>query len=575
MTLRMTKWITLAALLWAVGCSKTEPETTAAPVKAGPPQVSEKEPNDDSKSAQSLTGASMQIHASFKPGDEDWYRLEPTGPVVARMEFSGVAGTETVFEVLDSDRNRLLKVTGGVAEPIVLPNMGCKAACYLRLAPSKKEATGDYTLTITTAPPAPRNEREPNSRYVDAQPLAVGAGIDGFISTGDDEDWFLIAAPAPAPTVAPVADAGLASTVDAGAAAPAAPTQMISLTLTSPPDVRMEVMIARQSDQAVLGVYKAADVGEDIKLPDLAFPVAPETALFLVVRSAWVSTPNGHPKRLSNTKAAYTLELKAVPAPTSVETEPNEDAAHATLMDLTRATTIQGYVSPKAESDWFTFKTAGPSIVRAEVTGIDNVKLALSVVDPAKKTDEKDNELARADVGDVKEPQILAGIAVPAGDNYIRVEGAWKKIDKKWVRDYANAEQPYTLTLTVDPDDGTWEREPNDKPATATVIEVGHDYKGFIQPRGDVDYWRLDLKQPANVAMTVSAVPKLDLKITVRDANKKGDDGEPAIVGMIDKNKVEAEERLVVPFEPGSYLIEIREKGKESNGSKPYTLSIK
>ena len=42
-----------------------------------------------------------------------------------------------------------------------------------------------------------------------------------------------------------------------------------------------------------------------------------------------------------------------------------------------------------------------------------------------------------------------------------------------------------------------------------------------------------------------------------------------------EKNKVEAEERLVVPFEPGSYFIEIREKGRESNAMKSYTLSLK
>lgn len=575
--------IAILSLAFVVACKSEAPKAPPVEEKKGPPQVTEKEPNDDSKSAQSITGAASEIHGGFKAGaqaDEDWYRLEPTAPVVARLEFSGVAGTETVLELLDADRNKLRKLTVAPGEAATVPNVFCKAACYIHLTAAKKDVSGDYTLTITTTPPTPRSEREPNSRYVDAQPLAAGGGVDGFISTGDDEDWYLVTSPsAPAAPAAPTTDAGApvaaAPTTDAGAPAAAAPTEMLALTLRSPPDVRLEVLIARQSDQSTLGLFKAPEAGEDLTLPDLAYAQAPETGFYIVVRSAWIPAHDSKPLRKSNTKAAYSLDLKAVPAPASIELEPNEDAVHATLIDLTKTTTIQGYVAPKGESDWFLFRTAGPSIVRAEVTGVDNVKLSLALIDPAKKNEDKDNELAKADSGDIKEPQILAGIAVPAGDNYVRVEGAWKKIDKKWVRDYANIEQLYTLTLGIEPDDGTWEREPNDKPATATVVEVGHDYKGFIQPRGDVDYWRLDLKEASNVAISLNGVPKLDLKITVRDANKKGDDGEPAIVGTIDKNKVEAEERLVVPFEPGSYLVEIREKGKESNGQKPYTLTIK
>ena len=164
---------------------------------------------------------------------------------------------------------------------------------------------------------------------------------------------------------------------------------------------------------------------------------------------------------------------------------------------------------------------------------------------------------------------------MPAGENYLRVEGGWKKIDEKWVRDYENPNETYTLTLNVEPDDGTWEREPNDKADKATVVEVGKEFKGFIQPPKDVDSYRLEVTEPTSVAITVGAVAKLDLGLRVLDANSKDAKGEYALIGSIDKYRVEAEERLVVPFEPGSYLIEVREKGRESNPQKPYTLTLK
>src|SRR5690606_1587811 len=119
----------------------------------------------------------------------------------------------------------------------------------------------------------------------------------------------------------------------------------------------------------------------------------------------------------------------------------------------------------------------------------------------------------------------------------------WKKIDERWVRDFANAERPYTLKLETMPDDGTVEREPNDTPDKASPVQVGQEVRGWIHPAKDVDLWRLELTEPANVALVVSAVPKLDLSITVRDATRPPGDG-AALVGSVDRLRGEGEERL-------------------------------
>jgi hypothetical protein len=545
----MSRGLVAVALLVAVaGCKREERGPAPAPLpveRSAAPAVDETEPNNDSKSAQVLKG-SAAVHASLADGekpDEDWFKVELPDSQNLSIEASSLTGAAMEVTVYDSERNKLLKA--GSDAPIV-PAVMCQKSCYIHVAAAKKGVTGDYTLLVKAAPPTPRNEREPNNRYVDAQEISLGGAIDAFVFPADDQDWFKFV-----PT-------GLQ------------PNQVISVTLTPPADVMAELVVARLSDQATLATYKAADVGSDIKVRNLSAPAAPETGYYFIVRSAWVAKG----KRTANAKAAYTLEVKAEEGSADLETEPNNDVAHATVIDLAQPKRT-GFIAPRGDVDWFTFNAPQPSILRADVTGVDKVKLVLSVIDPAKKNEEKGNEIAKADQGDVKEPQALAGIAIPAGENFIRVEGAWKKVDDKWVRDYENANETYTLTLVVEPDDGSWEREPNDKPDKATTVEVGKDYKGYIQPAKDVDFYRLEVKEPLSVAITVSAVAKLDLGLRVLDANSKDAKGEYALVGSIDKNKLEADERLVVPFEPGSYFIEVKEKGRESNALKPYTLSLK
>jgi hypothetical protein len=545
----MSRSMWFVAVLLVSACSKDSKKAAPLPhEKPGPPSIDEVEPNNDLKSAQVLNGSAV-IKASLAEGaklDEDWYRIDAAKPLIVRFEAVPAAGLELELAVFDEHKNKVIHTTSAAEGGAVIPTMTCVTSCYAHVIGARKGAAGAYTLTVLTSAPTPRSEREPNNRYVDAQELPLGGAIDGFLAPADDQDWYKFT------------PNGMTS------------EQVISVTLTSPADVWPELVVARLSDQAPLATYRAVELGADIKLRDLAAPVPPETGYYFEVRSAWA----GKNKRTSDAKAAYTIEAKVAPGAPDLEIEPNNDAAHATPIDPVKLKRV-GYLAPKGDVDWYTFTTTQPSIIHAEITGVDNVRFVLSLIDPAKKGEEKNNEIAKADSGEVKEPQALAGIAVPAGENYLRVEGAYKKVGDKWVRDYENATDLYTLTLTVEPDDGSYEREPNDKPEKATPVAVGKQYKGFIQPAKDVDYYSLEIKEASSVAITLSAVPKLDLSISVLDANRTDSTGAHVLVGSVDKGRVEAEERLVVPFEPGTYLIEVREKGRETNAQKPYLLTLK
>jgi len=541
----MRRAIVLAATLLAAGCTREKtPEKEAPPTS--PPTVSEAEPNNDSKSAQLLTPP-VVVRGTFTAGaraDDEWFRLQAPQPLLVKLRAETDA--DAVLEVYDADRNRQMRASGAGADAPVIPGVVCAGTCYVKLSPAKKDADASWKLEVAAEPPGPRSEREPNNRAVDAQPLALGQAVDGYLSSPDDADWYLMT------------PAGLG------------PDQVIALSLVPPAGILPELTVARRSDQAPLATWRAPEPGAELKVRDLAAPQPPETGLFLVVRSGWLSKTK-HPY---DAKVAYTLEARAAPGAPNLEVEPNDDAAHATPLDPADLSKT-AFLAPKGDVDWFTFKVDGPSVVRAEVSGTDRVRFQLSIVDPERRNEEKSSELARTDAADVKEPQVLAGVAVPAGDNFVKVEGALKRLDDRWVRDYENPDQTYVLSLQIHPDDGTFEREPNDDAAHATPIAIGREMRGYIHPPRDVDVCRLDVAERTDVAITLGAVPRLDLSIVVRDAQHADSKGVPVIIGTVDRGKVEAGERLVVPFEPGSYLVEIREKGRESNPLQPYVLLLK
>ena len=117
---------------------------------------------------------------SFSPSrartaDDDWYRVAP-GPgrtLALRVELSPSHAAE--LEVLDRDRNRMLRLrTDG--EALLVPAIACTEACFVRA--SSAEA-GPYKLTVVGTAPVEGRELEPNDRAVDATALAPGKPLEG------------------------------------------------------------------------------------------------------------------------------------------------------------------------------------------------------------------------------------------------------------------------------------------------------------------------------------------------------------------------------------------------------------
>jgi len=201
------------------------------------------------------------------------------------------------------------------------------------------------------------------------------------------------------------------------------------------------------------------------------------------------------------------------------------------------------------------------------------VDLVLSVVEPGSRPG-TERVVLKSNDGAVKEPERLNSVAC-ASECFIKVEGALRKVDGKWVRDFENAEQPYRLSVTTAPDTGAEEREPNDTPETATPLSPGKALRGTVYPKRDVDFYRLDLadrqvKTPLRATLT--GILKVDVALFLY---RQEADGSLTLVQSADRAKGDAPEVIRYAAEPGTYFFKVQDsKNRESNFQDSYQLTV-
>jgi hypothetical protein len=254
----------------------------------------------------------------------------------------------------------------------------------------------------------------------------------------------------------------------------------------------------------------------------------------------------------------------------NAELEPNDDWQHAT--PLPHDGYREGFLSPKGDLDYYVLKVDQPVLAHFTLSGIEHADLELALIKPNDKG--KEDVLIVANDGAVKEPEILNDIYCTS-ECYLRVQSASRIVDGKRVRDYENAEQPYRLTVSLVPDDGSREREPNDKPEWATPMTLGRPIRGTIQPKRDVDWYKLDLSD-RQVKTPIKATLLGILKVHVGLYMHRMEDDKPELVQTADNAKGDAPEIISFSAEPGVYLFEVKDsrKAQESNFQDSYQLTV-
>jgi hypothetical protein len=619
------------------GCSKDDTEVVdAGPVDTGPAQLNEQEPNDRPEQALHL-GRDATVSASLgadpsKP-DEDWYRLAPDSPRVADVSVSGLPGGDMLLEVYDGPGIRSASInSAGEGKSERFPNLYVERERWVRVASARKGTGGAYTLEVRYHVAEEGVEREPNDRAVDASPLQLGQAVAGFLGHAGDEDWYRLELPepaappspppapdtAPAPDMAPTPE-GMGTPPSPGSSeeAPSIPPEETASgptadggptgadTTAQPgglPQLQVPVPVPGQGAQPVaeeppavalkielsalegvrpeLAVLSAAEAplfttpkgkeGEGFVLRNIGVR-ASDRVVYVVVKSGWMGTGKDA-KRGFNSEKAYTLTVSLEEAGATAELEPNDELYKATLLPTSGYK--EGFLSPKSDVDNFVLKTSEPVLARLELAGVERMDLELSVVEPPMGDDQKETVLQRANEGAIKEPERLNNVACN-GTCYFRVQGASRKVEGKWVRDYENADQPYRLTVTTVPDNGSEEREPNNTQDRSTDLTPGRAVRGTVYPLKDVDYYRLDLSdRPVRtpIKATLLGILKVDVALFL---HRLGEDGKLSLVQTADRAKGDQPEVIRYSAEPGVYFLEVRDsRNRESNFQDAYQLTV-
>jgi hypothetical protein len=487
----------------------------------------EREPNDRAVDAtpmqldQAVTG--FIGHA----GDEDWYRLELPEPL-------------------------------GGTPPAPAPTEDAGGATGA--APGATPPTTDQAQAQSpegTHPPTPGSSEE-------APP--AGETANAPTPTGEDT---------PSGTGTPAQPGGFPQ-IQVPVPVPGQPAQppeepaavALRLELTGVEGVRTELSVLSAAE-APLFTTKGKE-SEGFALRNVGVR-ASDRVVYVVVKSGWTGTGKDARRGFSSEKA-YTLKVSLEEAGANAELEPNEELYKATPLPMSGYK--EGFLSPKGDVDNFVLRTSEPMLAKVELSGVDLMDLELSVVEAPEGEGQKETVVQRVNEGAIKEPERLNNVAC-GGTCYFRVQGAARKVDGKWVRDYENADQPYRLSITTVPDNGSEEREPNNTTERAMELTPGKPVRGTVYPLKDVDYYRLDLSdRPVRTALkaTLLGILKVDVGLYLY---RQGEDGKPSLVQTSDRAKGDQPEVIRYSAEPGVYFLEVRDaRNREANFQDAYQLTV-
>ncbi|RYZ40315.1 MAG: ABC transporter substrate-binding protein [Myxococcaceae bacterium] len=520
-----------------------------------------------------------------------------------------------------------------------LPNLYVEKERWLVVSPARKGMGGAYTLEVKYRVPNDGEEREPNDRAVDAAALPLGQTVTAFLGHSGDEDWYRVELPdtgtpggevpaqapgTPAPGTAPTAPTGAAvpppsvppdetPVIDDGTAPspapegtfaggeppatpPANPTQpageiagetaaaaVVDAGVALPPEVpSVALKIELSAVEGVrpeISVLSAAEAplftlqgkeGEPLALRNIGVR-ATDRVVYLVVKGGWVGTGKAQ-RRTFNAQVPYTLTVTQEEAGAHAELEPNDELLKAT--PLTGAGFREGFLSPKSDVDNYVLTTREPVLAKVELTGVDRLDLTLSMVEPPQGDGLKETVLLKANDGALKEPERLNNVSC-TGTCYFRVEGSFRKVDGKFVKDFENSEQPYRITVTTVPDNGSEEREPNNTAERAQDLQLGKAVRGTVYPAKDVDYFRVDLSdRPVRTSLTATllGILKVDVGLYLHRVQP---DGKLTLVQTSDRAKGDQPETIRYSAEPGVYLFEVRDaRNREANFQDSYQLTV-
>jgi hypothetical protein len=253
----------------------------------------------------------------------------------------------------------------------------------------------------------------------------------------------------------------------------------------------------------------------------------------------------------NNSSDPYSLNLNFTPS--SDPYEPNNNFGMAA--DVTPNQTWRSTILPKGDSDWF----------RVLVDHHGQLAITASSVP------------ANLDVNFrvwTGEKAYLTGWLAPlaeGGDNKAIVDlpapGAYV-VEMRDGRDDKRSIQPIDLQFAFTPSVDAY--EPNGGFGTAAPLALGQSIEGTILPKGDSDWYRVDVDEQGALDIAITDVPEnLDIHFRLWTSDKAYYTGWHAPLATGGENRV-----VVDLVAPGSYILEVRDGRDDQRSIDSYALSL-
>ena len=577
----------ISALLLALCCLACPQKNEKEP----PPSVAkEEEPNNEAGQAQKIVRdltLEADISVDTQPRDEDWFELPASPNHWAYIEATPSPGVDLALELMSPEGDVLLRRNqtgfGGVES---IPNVGLAQPRFFRVVSAKDGSGGSYRLSVRFVEAVPEHEAEPNNRLLEAILVPLQQWQQGTLDSAEDVDWFRFEIPLLEPTEPVPSTPREAEAKPAHETAPS-PVPTTEPVPTAEPVPAAEVVLRR----IAVEVETDAEVAFEIQLCDgegkplvqtrrghrgnwvvRNYALSPNlSALTLVLRPE---------KRLPNkayqppfAPIPYKLKLSLEKEGLSFEAEPNNTPLQATPLPLARE--MEALLSPAADVDYFRVDVASPSLINVELSALEGVDLQLSAIVPANTaTQEAERLLLRSNEGKMNEAERLLDVECEA-TCYFKVESVAQKISGKWTKTQENLKTPYKIRAQLQEGLQRREKEPNNAFKQATELALGQNVRGHIYPKGDVDFFRVDLSQHLvrkPILVTLFGLPKNNLGLWL---HRLDEEEKLELVQTAPVPKKEGPTTLRYSATPGIYFLEVKDpKKRESNFQDEYQLRI-
>lgn len=280
--------------------------------------------------------------------EEDWFRVkvEQEGLFVLNLDLSEVPKIDPVLEIYDGNGYKLKEIdAGGPGEPEALKRFGVKGPTEFLLRLRTKPArsgTADvgYELLTELLPYDGKTEFEPNDQRLDATP--AGPSISGQIGTAGDSDWYKIVIPEEGRKI-------LRAELSALAGA----------------DLKLDV-----ADELGSPIVSIDGMGKE--LPEILTGLGVGQGTYYLI----VSEKTG---KFADPRREYTLSHSLDDWQEGLEFETHRSSRAPQALKLGES--VDGYLAPKGDVDWYEFNVYQKGRVVVELTGLLNVRWGAALYD--------------------------------------------------------------------------------------------------------------------------------------------------------------------------------------------------